>query len=147
MSMRDWAVFDMGLVLTSYEFMELLKTYNGKIEDLPKEEIDEIIECADWSELNELTYAEFSDFEMTPQLDGDFKNLKDNYSCDFYEEDIYVLGLQKFNHYNNSALYTKYENEEEIYEEIRKSLENLGLKADMDFITKHTGRVWGTYFG
>ena len=48
----------------------------------------------------------------------------------------------------NSELY--YKNDIllfDVNEEIKKSLEDLGLKADMEFIIKHTGKVWGTYWG
>lgn len=147
MSMRDYPVFDYGLVLNFEGFLELLKSYNGKFEDIPKEELEEMINNEDYGYVDELVYGEFSIFYSISAFDGEFKNIKGNYNTSFTDETIYVLGLEKFNIYNNQALFTKYDNEEEIYKEIEKSLEEIGLKVDMDFILKHTGQVNGMYFG
>lgn len=147
MSMRDYPVFDYGLVLDFEGFLELLKSYNGKFEDIPKEELDEMINNEDYGYIDELVYGEFSIFYSISAFDGEFGNIKGNYNTSFTDETIYVLGLEKFNIYNNQALFTKYDNEEEIYKEIEKSLEEVGLKVDMDFILKHTGQVNGMYFG
>ena len=145
--MRDYPVFDYGLVLDFEGFLELLKSYNGKFEDIPKEELDEMINNEDYGYIDELVYGEFSIFYSISAFDGEFGNIKGNYNTSFTDETIYVLGLEKFNIYNNQALFTKYDNEEEIYKEIEKSLEEVGLKVDMDFILKHTGQVNGMYFG
>lgn len=147
MSMRDYPLFDYGLVLDFEGFLELLKSYNGKFEDIPKEELDEMINNEDYGYIDELVYGEFSIFYSISAFDGEFGNIKGNYNTSFTDETIYVLGLEKFNIYNNQALFTKYDNEEEIYKEIEKSLEEVGLKVDMDFILKHTGQVNGMYFG
>lgn len=147
MSTKNYPVFDYGLVLNSYEFIELLKSYNGKFEELEKEELQEMIKDEDWGYIDELVYGEFSIFYSIPALDGEFENLKGDYSVNFTEKTIYVLGLDKFNIYNNKALFTRYDNEEEIYKEIENSLEGIGLKASVEFIIKHTGKVNGTYFG
>lgn len=147
MSMRDYPVFDYGLVLDFEGFLELLKSYNGKFEDIPKEELEEMINNEDYGYVDELVYGEFSIFYSISAFDGEFGNIKGNYNTSFTDETIYVLGLEKFNIYNNQALFTKYDNEEEIYKEIEKSLEEIGLKVDMDFILKHTGQVNGMYFG
>lgn len=147
MSMRDYPVFDYGLVLDFEGFLELLKNYNGKFEDIPKEELEEMINNEDYGYVDELVYGEFSIFYSISAFDGEFGNIKGNYNTSFTDETIYVLGLEKFNIYNNQALFTKYDNEEEIYKEIEKSLEEIGLKVDMDFILKHTGQVNGMYFG
>ena len=147
MSMRDYPVFDYGLVLDFEGFLELLKSYNGKFEDIPKEELDEMINNEDYGYIDELVYGEFSIFYSISAFDGEFGNIKGNYNTSFTDETIYVLGLEKFNIYNNQALFTKYDNEEEIYKEIEKSLEEVGLKVDMDFILKHTGQVNGMYLG
>ena len=147
MSMRDYPVFDYGLVLNFEGFLELLKSYNGKFEDIPKEELDEMINNEDYGYIDELVYGEFSIFYSISAFDGEFGNIKGNYNTSFTDETIYILGLEKFNIYNNQALFTKYDNEEEIYKEIEKSLEEVGLKVDMDFILKHTGQVNGMYFG
>ena len=76
---------------------------------------------------------------------------KESYSAGKYEghndDDIYVLGLAKFNIYNNSALYTSYNNEEEIYKEVKETLKRLGFDVTDDYIIKNTGKIWGTYFG
>lgn len=145
--MRDYPLFDYGLVLDFEGFLELLKSYNGKFEDIPKEELDEMINNEDYGYIDELVYGEFSIFYSISAFDGEFGNIKGNYNTSFTDETIYVLGLEKFNIYNNQALFTKYDNEEEIYKEIEKSLEEVGLKVDMDFILKHTGQVNGMYFG
>ena len=147
MSMRDYPVFDYGLVLNFEGFLELLKSYNGKFEDIPKEELEEMINNEDYGYVDELVYGEFSIFYSISAFDGEFKNIKGNYNTSFTDETIYILGLEKFNIYNNQALFTKYDNEEEIYKEIEKSLEEVGLKVNMDFILKHTGQVNGMYFG
>ena len=147
MSMRDYPVFDYGLVLDFEGFLELLKSYNGKFEDILKEELEEMINNEDYGYVDELVYGEFSIFYPISAFDGEFRNIKGNYNTSFTDETIYVLGLEKFNIYNNQALFTKYDNEEEIYKEIEKSLEEIGLKVDMDFILKHTGQVNGMYFG
>ena len=147
MSTRDYPVFDYGLVLDFEGFLELLKSYNGKFEDIPKEELDEMINNEDYGYIDELVYGEFSIFYSISAFDGEFGNIKGDYNTSFTDETIYVLGLEKFNIYNNQALFTKYDNEEETYKEIENSLESIGLKANMDFIIKHTGKVNGTYFG
>lgn len=147
MSMRDYPVFDYGLILDFEGFLELLKSYNGKFEDIPKEELEEMINNEDYGYVDELVYGEFSIFYSISAFDGEFGNIKGNYNTSFTDETIYVLGLEKFNIYNNQALFTKYDNEEEIYKEIEKSLEEIGLKVDMDFILKHTGQINGMYFG
>lgn len=148
MSTRDYPVlFDYGLVLNSYEFIELLKSYNGKFKELKKEELQKMIKNEDLGYIDELVYGEFSIFYSISAFDGEFENLKGDYNTDFTEETIYVLGLDKFNIYNNKALFTKYNNEEETYKEIENSLKNVGLKADTSFIIKHTGKVNGIYCG
>ena len=106
-----------------------------------------MINNEDYGYVDELVYGEFSIFYSISAFDGEFENIKGNYNTSFTDETIYVLGLEKFNIYNNQALFTKYDNEEETYKEIENSLESIGLKANMDFIIKHTGKVNGTYFG
>lgn len=146
MSMRDYPVFDYGLVLTMYDFLDLLKTYNGDDEDL-KEEINEIVENEDYNAIDELIYGDLCEFERVFSFDGEFKNLKDTNSIDFNDDDVYILGLSKFNIYNNSALYNSYKNEEEIYEEVKETLKRLGFDVTSDYVIKNTGKIWGTYFG
>lgn len=146
MSMRDYPVFDYGLVLTTNEFLDLLKTYNGTDIDL-KEELNEIVENEDYCAIDDLVYGELSEFDRISSFDGEFKNLKENNEINFNDDDIYVLGLAKFNIYNNSALYTSYNNEEEIYKEVKETLKRLGFDVTDDYIIKNTGKIWGTYFG
>lgn len=147
MSMRDYPVFEYGLVLNAEEMMNLLKTYNGKIENLSKEEVEEIVENNDWGAIDDLTYNELSEFERIGAFDGEFQRLIDRETIYFNDDEIYVFGLKQFNVWDNSALYTSYGSMQEIFDEVKESLIRLGFNVDEGFVRQNIGKVWGTYFG
>ena len=56
-------------------------------------------------------------------------------------EDLLILPLKKI------GLFVKYENYNDIYNEIKETLNNVGIQADLDFIKKYSGELYGTYWG
>lgn len=147
MSMRDYPVFDYGLVLDTEGMIALLKTYNGKLENLSKKDVEEILENDDWYAIDDLTYGELSEFERIGAFDGEFQRLIDSETTNYNDDEIYVFGLKNFNVYNNSALYTSYESMQEIFNEVKERLVDLGFDIDEGFVRQNVGKIWGTYFG
>lgn len=140
MSMRTYPVIEYGLVLIEEEVKELIKTYNNyyKIMTTDKLKINTI---------NDLIFEHFNLFDIFGNFEGEFENLKQNNSKSFYDDEVFIITLDKFDIYNNQVLYTKYKNEEEIYTEIAERLEKFGLKVDIDYIIKNTGKLVGTNWG
>lgn len=144
MSTRDYACLEYGLVLNIEGMYDLLKKYNG--DKLEKDFIERVINEDDYAEIDELTYNELSLFDSYGNFSGEFSNLKGTKTTDFYEETMYILYLDKFNTSNNTVLYTCYNNEEEVYDEIKKTLEKLGFNIDMEFIINNVGKINGIYW-
>lgn len=137
MSMRENPVYDYGLVLNYKEFEELIKKYY--IGENKKEILDEL----EYEDLTEIMYELFDKFysnsQFSGELDGIGMDSEDKY---FEDEEVFILPLLK-----GDALFQKYENMEEIYNEIEQQFDYMNLKFDLDFVKKHIGKVTGTYWG
>lgn len=60
---------------------------------------------------------------------------------------LYYIPLMKADVTKSEILFQKYENMDEVYNEIKEVLEDLKVKFDMDFIKKNTGKIEGIYCG
>lgn len=149
MSMKCYGIKDCGLLLSVLEFQDLLKKNKNVVryEELDKlegEELAEAIEDIDINCLFDIAYD--NDFNIYSEVEGEILSLdmktREILDCD----DVFILPLQKYN--LHSILFEKYENEQEIYEELFNKLKDLGFKnIDLDYIKQKTGWIDGTYFG
>ena len=136
MSMRENPVSDYGLVLNCEEFRDLIKNnYFG-------ENREEVLEDLDCSDIMDIMYAYFEKFYSISQFDGELEGIKETENKYFENDEIYVLPFLKAD-----RLFDKYENMEEIYNEIKEEFEYMNLKFDLDFVKKHIGKVIGSYWG
>ena len=136
MSMRENPVSDYGLVLNCEEFSDLIKnSYFGE----NREEVLEDLDCGDTMDV---MYAYFEKFYSISQFDGELEGIKETENKYFEDDEIYVLPFLKAD-----RLFEKYENMEEIYNEIKEEFEYMNLKFDLDFVKKHIGKVIGSYWG
>lgn len=136
MSMRENPVSDYGLVLNCEEFSDLIKNnYFGE----NREEVLEDLDCGD---IMDIMYAYFEKFYSISQFTGELEGIKETENKYFEDDEIYVLPFLKAD-----RLFEKYENMEEIYNEIKEEFEYMNLKFDLDFVKKHIGKVIGSYWG
>lgn len=136
MSMRENPVSDYGLVLNCEEFSDLIKNnYFGE----NREEVLEDLDCGD---IMDIMYAYFEKFYSISQFDGELEGIRETENKYFEDDEIYVLPFLKAD-----RLFEKYENMEEIYNEIKEEFEYMNLKFDLDFVKKHIGKVTGSYWG
>ncbi len=136
MSMRENPVSDYGLVLNCEEFSDLIKNnYFGE----NREEVLEDLDCGD---IMDIMYAYFEKFYSISQFDGELEGIRETENKYFEDDEIYVLPFLKAD-----SLFEKYENMEEIYNEIKEEFEYMNLKFDLDFVKKHIGKVIGSYWG
>lgn len=136
MSMRENPVSDYGLVLNCEEFSDLIKNnYFGE----NREEVLEDLDCGDTMDV---MYAYFEKFYSISQFDGELESIEKSEDKYFENDEIYVLPFLKAD-----RLFEKYENMEEIYNEIKEEFEYMNLKFDLDFVKKHIGKVTGSYWG
>ena len=136
MSMRENLVSDYGLVLNCEEFSDLIKNnYFGE----NREEVLEDLDCGDTMDV---MYAYFEKFYSISQFTGELEGIKETENKYFEDDEIYVLPFLKAD-----RLFEKYENMEEIYNEIKEEFEYMNLKFDLDFVKKHIGKVIGSYWG
>ena len=108
---------------------------NGNIKenDLSLVDLASLVEIIDF--VYEIDYATFiGDFE------GYFENEKTQERTYFNDNDIIILELKK------NDLYNKYENKEEIIEELKETLSKVGIIVDNDYIEEHFGYISGSYF-
>ena len=136
MSMRENPVSDYGLVLNCEEFSDLIKNnyFGGN-----REEVLEDLDCGDTMDV---MYAYFEKFYSISQFDGELESIEESEDKYFEDDEIYVLPFLKAD-----RLFEKYENKEEIYNEIKEEFEYMNLKFDLDFVKKHIGKVTGSYWG
>ena len=136
MSMRENPVSDYGLVLNCEEFSDLIKNnYFGE----NREEVLEDLDCGD---IMDIMYAYFEKFYSISQFTGELEGIRETENKYFEDDEIYVLPFLKAD-----SLFDKYENMEEIYNEIKEEFEYMNLKFDLDFVKKHIGKVIGSYWG
>lgn len=57
----------------------------------------------------------------------------------YEDETLYIIELEK------NTLYDKYENEEEIIQELKNGLADMGIVVDNEFVKEHFGFLEGTY--
>ncbi len=138
MSMRNYGVETVGLVIDFLEFIELLKL-NKDILDEPLE--DEEIEGLEINEAFDI--ANNIGFASYTEIDGEIQEL-DNYGVRQYldQEDVFVLELEK------QGLFESYKDKEEIYNELLKKLNDNGINnVDLEYVKSKTGWLKGSYFG
>ncbi len=138
MSMRDYAVNDYGLLMTS----ETLKMVVSKVcEDYTEEAYAEDV----WSFHEEL--YDNGIVEYISSFTGESTEIKDDGSCnwgvsEYYNDDvIYFVPTSKISTLFKAA----YENMDEMIEEFKKKIGEY-LPADFDY-RKYIRHISGTYFG
>lgn len=139
MSMRHYGVETIGLVITRDELKDLIiknfktvdKEYLGcnNIEELDDYDVDEFVGCIDWSNI-------FYD------IDGKLYNYDNWGEKEYFDGDIVIITELEFN-----SLFEKYNNMNEIKQELKDRYEKVGIMLDDEFIDKHFGRFTGVYFG
>lgn len=135
MSMRTYGVQTKGMVVTLNDFQVLLSLNKETIDKNLFEDIDNV----DFSEVidfscninNAYFIAEFEGY-----LDTDLMEDRTYYNGD----DIILLELQK------NTLYEKYNDREEVIEELKNNLKEVGIIVDDDYIDKHFGYVNGSFY-
>ena len=132
MSMRTYGIETKGVVLRYGELVDLLKANKNTIKGLSSEEIDN-----EEYELIDFTYdIDFATYYS--EFDG-YIDLEQSGEREYFEyEDIILLELKKNN------LFEKYENQEEIYDELIDTLKQVGINVDRDYIVNHYGYINGT---
>ena len=157
MSMRNYAVFEKGLVLRYDNLEEFARFYKGGFDTIDEDEsMQELLEdmkngsCDSYSAtelLEEIGFFEIGNFE-----NGTFRKLYNNvnkkglmYSGEVEylgEEDSFlVLSL------NKDTLFQKYRNLKELYKEIKKHLKKYGFEVSMKFLQNNVGEISGVSFG
>lgn len=74
-------------------------------------------------------------YDFTGSLWKEDRNILKQFNTDT----IYIVELMK------NVLYDKYENEEEIIQELKNGLLDMGIVVDDDFVKEHFGFLEGTY--
>lgn len=145
MAMRNYGVETKGVVLTTNEMVELLSLNKENIEnkfvleDFWKE-VFENIDNIEISDIIDFTYnIDYATFigEFEGYLEVDRTQERTYFSGD----DIIILELKKYHN-----LYKKYENRDEIIEELKETLSKVGIKVDEEYIEEHYGYICGSYY-
>lgn len=139
MSMRHYGVEITGLVMTSNELLNLI--LDGDYEIIKKY----IVADNKW-DINMVDVDEFSNCinntTMYYDVDGKLFNYEDWGDKSYFDnENVVVSYLQKDN------LFEKYENMDEIKQELKDNYKKRGIELTDDFIEKHFGRFNGVYWG
>lgn len=139
MSMRNYGVERNGLAMTRDELQKLMLKGN-------KEIIEKYIVADSIEEIDEIDVDEFSScIDYTNryyEIEGSLYNLNDWGQMEFFDGDnIVITELEK------DTLFEKYENVEEIKQELKDRYKQVGIELDDEFIEKHFGRFSGTYWG
>lgn len=139
MSMRHYGVEKIGFVITRDKLKDLIienfktvdKEYLGcdNLEELDDYNVDEFVGCIDWSHI-------FYD------IDGKLYNYDDWGEKEYFDGDIVIITELEFD-----SLFEKYNNMNEIKQELKDRYEKIGIVLDDEFIDKHFGRFTGVYFG
>lgn len=140
MAMRTYGVETRGMAIELSD-MQVLLTLNkesvykvlGKdyFNDIDNIDFDEIIDFID-----NISYAYFVGEFEGELLDYDRTTELEHYNG----EDIIIIELQK------DTLYDKYNNKDEVIEELKDNLKKVGIIVDDDFIKNHFGIINGTYW-
>ena len=136
--MRYYAVETIGLAMTRDEFKELLLKNNN--ERLRKHlGIEDISELEDY-DMNDFPIVDYTTYFY--DIEGALYNIDKWEQKEFYDgEDIILTELIK------DDLYNKYDDFEEIREELKKNYSDFGIELDDKFIEEHFGRFSGVYYG
>lgn len=139
MSMRYYAVETKGLVMTRDEFKDLLLKNNN--ERLRKHlGIEDISELDDYFDVNDYPIVDYTTYFY--EIDGSLYDIDKWEQKEFYDGEVIVITeLIKDN------LYDKYNDFEEIREELKKTYSDFGIELDDKFIEEHFGRFSGVYYG
>lgn len=135
MSMRTYGVQTKGMVVTLNDFQVLLSLNKETIDKNLFEDIDNV----DFSEVIDFSYLINNAYfigEFEGYLETDLMEDRTYYNGD----DIILLELQK------NTLYEKYNDREEVIEELKNSLKEVGIIVDDDYIDKHFGYVNGSFY-
>ena len=148
MAMRTYGVETKGMILTINELYNLIKLNKKNIkqkfelEDRWKK-VFEDIDNIEFEDILDFTYnINFATFigEFNGYLDID-KTQERMYFGDRYSgsEDVILFELMKNN------LYEKYNNREEIIQELKDDLKAVGIVVDNDYVERHFGYICGSY--
>lgn len=135
MSMRTYGVQTKGMVVTLNDFQVLLSLNKETIDKNLFEDIDNV----DFSEVIDFSYLINNAYfigEFEGYLETDLMEDRTYYDGD----DIILLELQK------NTLYEKYNDREEVIEELKNNLKEVGIIVDDDYINKHFGYVNGSFY-
>lgn len=157
MSMRNYAVYEKGLVLGYKDFEILGKSYKGGNEDIDNDkDMLELIEDMKNGDSDFYSVQEFLEsigFYCVGNLESGIfrkffgnvneKGLLYNGNTEYLDEEdeFMVLALDK------DTLFQKYENLEEIYNEIDTFLKRNGFKVSREFLQNNVGEISGVSFG
>lgn len=137
MNIADYMVFDIGLMFSKNDFKELIKKY------YVGEDRKEMLESLEEDDLIEIMFEYFTDFNCKRHFEGVLeRHYVEDTLKDFKREEVYYLPLEK-----SLLLYEKYENQEEIFEEIKKRFEDMDLKFDKNYIIQFFGGFCGVILG
>lgn len=139
MSMRHYGVETTGFVITRNELQDLIiknfktinKDYLGcdNVDELDIYSVDEFYGYVDWTNIY---------YDIT----GKLWNYDDWGEKEYFDgETIIITELEKNN------LFEKYNNMNEIKQELKQRYEKVGIVLDDEFIDKHFGRFEGAYYG
>lgn len=141
MAMRTYGVETKGMILTLNELRTLLTSNKENIKnkdlfvDIDNIEFDEIIDFT-----YNINFATFiGDFNGYLEID---KTQERVYFGGRFDsgEDVILIELMKNN------LFEKYNNRDEIIEELKEDLSNVGIIVDNYYIEEHFGYISGSYF-
>lgn len=132
MSMRTYGIETKGVILRYNELVDLIKENKDTIKGLSIEEIDN-----EEYDLVDFTYN--IDFATYYGEFNGYIDLKESNKREYFDyEDIILLELKK------NSLFEKYENQEEIYNELIDTLKQVGINVDRNYIVNHYGYINGT---
>jgi len=141
MAMRTYGVETKGMILTLNELRTLLTSNKENIKnkdlfvDIDNIEFDEIIDFT-----YNINFATFiGDFNGYLEVDKTQERVYFGGKFDS-GEDIILIELMKNN------LFEKYNNRDEIIEELKEDLSNVGIIVDNYYIEGHFGYISGSYF-
>lgn len=141
MAMRTYGVETKGMIIKLNDLQVLISLNKENIKnkdlfvDIDNVEFDEIIDFT-----YNINFATFiGDFNGYLEVD---KTQERVYFGDRFDsgEDIILIELMKNN------LFEKYNNRDEIIEELKEDLSNVGIIVDNDYIEEHFGYISGNYY-
>lgn len=141
MAMRTYGVETKGMIIKLNDLQVLISLNKENIKnkdlfvDIDNVEFDEIIDFT-----YNINFATFiGDFNGYLEVD---KTQERVYFGDRFDsgEDIILIELMKNN------LFEKYNNRNEIIEELKEDLSNVGIIVDNDYIEEHFGYISGNYY-